>query len=287
MIRRMLTVLGISLLMIASTGITTVAASGNERVSSRTIEAFQEATPTDKDATDKVVKFVKKWVRLFNLHDPRAIDLEAESIWYQGSHDNAVAAMKKATPLTLYVIDNVQITQTGATATMTYAGGFTTSSYYTLQIELQTNGDSYLIIGIRGHTPIIYGKLKDATARAKLTLTNDGLELDTTEFQNAQLVILETANLSADQPLSTAIYELPTGISIEEAQKMFVDGNFSGILRYVGPTPVQPGEIVSYAFLVKPGFRYLLQQVTLDESLLNASLLTGEAYATVFTNKID
>jgi hypothetical protein len=104
--------------------------------------------------------------------------------------------------------------------------------------------------------------------------------MDTTDFSGITLVIIKMTNTDAAQALTTGIYELPDGVSAEEAQATMARGEF--VYRYLGPTPLHPGETFTFAFLVEPGKHYLVQEWTLDQNLQTPQILQGMAFAATF-----
>jgi hypothetical protein len=248
-------------------------------ISAQTVD---EGKGVAADASTKAsaTTFVRTFTDLFNQHDLAVYDLAIPTYWAQPSREEFATYLQNTTPITLYGIGSVKThTSTGhISVEVWYSGVWTASTYWTKRWYLQVVNSGYIIDHVQQLTPKAAGNLVVGTA--DLTLANDGLSMNTADFTEITLMILKTTNADAARALTTGLYEIPDGVSAEDAQATLA-GDF-GAYRYLGPTPLAPGGVLAWAFLVEPGRHYLVQEFTLDPNLQNPQIMQGANFALTF-----
>jgi hypothetical protein len=120
-------------------------------------QAADEGKGVSADAATKTsaTAFITTFVERFNRRDPAAIDMEAPTLWTNGSRDETATHLQKAAPITLYRVGSVKTHATTGHVSVQvwYSGFWTPSTYWAERWYLQGVDGGYLIDHFETLTP--------------------------------------------------------------------------------------------------------------------------------------
>lgn len=274
----------VMLLMFLSTGTLPAAAqpSGNT--------SYGEGTAADAATTTSVIAFVENFVERMNANDPSIVNVANETglgFFLTDSYNEALSNVESGmfVEIVLYDIVDVLIHDEGVVSVQVYFSGYVWGWQTTLQTErwyLIPDDAGSFILSDYSFEPLVSIPDSLTTSTVTLTISNDGLELDTAEVASADVIVLEVTNPEANW-VSTGIFALPEGTTVADVQARLEADPFNGE-GWVGKTPIASGPVEqTFAFIMEPG-TYIIQQFALDVTGFEVTgVPQGPARAVVLT----
>lgn len=266
----------------------TVASPGVLAQSEVDYQGHGEATPADQAISDGVVGFVNMFVERMNAQDPTIVNVANEgglSFFLTDSYNEALANVENGMFVEIipYGIGDVLVHTDGAISVQVVFSGYTSGWQTTVQTErwyLIPDGSGSFILNDYSFEPL---SVPDSVTSSTVTLTlsNEGLELGSSEISSAEVIVFDVTNVETNFT-STGIYALPEGTTVDDVQASLAADPFSGE-GWIGKTPMFPGPGEwSFGFLMEPG-TYIVQQFTLDDTGNVADVPQGVQFGATLT----
>lgn len=184
--------------------------------------AAAQATPTGDPASKEVEASVSKFITIFtnriSRHDQRAFDQmdDGPMSYLFGAADRELAgqALARMLPAKVELVDDVRVLPDGTiSAVVSISGLLAERAYFTFDVVLTQDGESYRITGLRSRDAVVFPE-GAKVAEIAFTIKSDGTaELDPASVPVSDYLLFKLDNQSAIYYL-IALY--PQGATVSD-----------------------------------------------------------------------